>query len=228
MNVTTNLQLNKPGYDEVADIEVINGNMDILDEQFDGSHLVTSVNSNKPVNGNVIVDVGVTSVNGKVGAVTILQRTVKELVDILYPVGCYFDTTDKTFNPNTAWGGTWEKVVDGRVLIAGGGNYNVGSNYGESTHTLTVQELPTHSHSVSVSESGEHTHQMNSRYRAEYGNGGFGDGFQPYTYYWGGGYSPMSTSGNHTHNVSIGNTGSNIPFNVVQPSTAVARWHRIA
>lgn len=221
MNVTTNLQLNKPGYDEVADIEVINGNMDILDEQFDGSHLVKSVNGNRPINGNVIVDLGVTSVNGMTGAVTILQRTVKELVDILYPVGCYFDTTDKTFNPNTAWGGTWEKVVDGRALIAGGGNYNIGSNYGESTHTLTVQELPSHSHTATVSENGEHSHKYNTAFNPIGGDGG-----NDLRNRWG--TYDTGLAGNHTHTVTIGNTGSNIAFNIMQPSTAVARWHRLA
>lgn len=29
------------------------------------------------------------------------------ILDIFYPVGSYYETSDTTFNPNTAWGGTW-------------------------------------------------------------------------------------------------------------------------
>lgn len=33
------------------------------------------------------------------------------ILDVFYPVGCYFETSDSTFNPNTSWGGTWEAVT---------------------------------------------------------------------------------------------------------------------
>lgn len=29
------------------------------------------------------------------------------LLDIFYPVGSYYDTSDENFNPNTVWGGSW-------------------------------------------------------------------------------------------------------------------------
>lgn len=32
----------------------------------------------------------------------------------LYPVGCYFETTDADFDPNTTWGGKWEDLGSGR------------------------------------------------------------------------------------------------------------------
>ena len=31
---------------------------------------------------------------------------------IYYPVGSYYETSDTTFNPNTAWGGTWSLETD--------------------------------------------------------------------------------------------------------------------
>lgn len=156
---TTYLELNKPDYDAVADIEVLNDNADIIDEKFDGTHLVESVNGVTPTDGAVEIDLGVTSVNGQTGAVTITERSVKQLIDIIYPVGTYYETTDATFNPNTAWAGTtWQKITDGRVLIAGGGDYTVGSNYGEKTHKITTAEMPVHSHSASTATNGAHTH----------------------------------------------------------------------
>lgn len=54
LSKTTNLKLNKPSYDNVADIEALNENADILDTEI-----------------SKIKNSYVTSVNGKKGAVTI-------------------------------------------------------------------------------------------------------------------------------------------------------------
>lgn len=40
------------------------------------------------------------------------------LIDVFYPVGSYYETSNTSFNPNIAWSGTWEKVEDGRFLQA--------------------------------------------------------------------------------------------------------------
>ena len=32
------------------------------------------------------------------------------LVDLIYPVGAYIETSDSSFDPNTTWGGTWELI----------------------------------------------------------------------------------------------------------------------
>lgn len=158
---TTYLGLNKPDYDAIADIEVLNDNADIIDEQFDGTHLVTKVNNVTPVGGAVNINIGVSSVNGMTGAVTITERSVKQLIDIIYPVGSYYETTNANFNPNTAWSGTtWTRISDGRALIAGGGSsgYTVGSTYGEKTHTITTAEMPQHKHTVTAGTVADHTH----------------------------------------------------------------------
>lgn len=156
---TTYLELNKPDYDAIADIEVLNDNADIIDNMFDGTHLVESVNGVTPTGGAVDIDLGVTSVNGQTGDVTITERSVKQLIDIIYPVGTYYETTNANFDPNVAWTGTtWQRITDGRVLIAGGGDYSVGSNYGEKTHKITTAEMPAHSHSASTANNGAHTH----------------------------------------------------------------------
>ena len=50
-------------------------------------------------------------------------------------------------NPNTIWKDTtWEQIEQGRVLLSQGSNYPLGSKGGEATHTLTVSEMPKHSH----------------------------------------------------------------------------------
>ena len=251
---TTYLELNKPDYDAIADIEVLNDNADIIDNMFDGTHLVESVNGVTPTGGAVDIDLGVTSVNGQTGDVTITERSVKQLIDIIYPVGSYYETTNANFNPNTAWAGTtWQRITDGRVLIAGGGDYTVGSNYGEKTHKITTAEMPTHSHSASTANNGAHTHTrgtMNIKGSAPTdvaANSGYSGAM-----YYGGEISALgasdedyrawkisfdasrnwtgetSSNGAHNHTVTIGNTGSSTAMSLVQPSKAVARWLRTA
>ena len=250
---TTYLELNKPDYDAIADIEVLNDNSDIIDEQFDGTHLVESVNGVTPTGGAVTIDLGVTSVNGQTGDVTVTERSIKQLIDIIYPVGTYYETTDNTFDPNTAWAGTtWQKITDGRVLIAGGGDYTVGNNYGEKTHKVTIAEMPVHNHSASAATNGNHTHTrgtMNitgkvtscveenggtasgaftidrTTYNgAPQGSGSYGFNFDA-SRSWSG---ATSSDGAHAHTITVGNSGSGTPMNIVQPSKAVARWLRTA
>ena len=249
---TTYLELNKPDYDAIADIEVLNDNADIIDEMFDGTHLVESVNGVTPTGGAVEIDLGVTSVNGQTGAVTITERSVKQLIDIIYPVGTYYETTDATFNPNTAWAGTtWQKITDGRVLIAGGDEYTIGTNYGEKTHKITTSEMPVHNHSAAASNNGNHTHTRGSMNITGQIFGGVVEegvsvagAFDAGGVYRGGEGSATdlgisfnaskswsgetSANGQHTHAITIGNNGSGTPMNIVQPSKAVARWLRTA
>lgn len=42
-------------------------------------------------------------------------------------------------------GGQWEKV-EGKFLLGSSDSYTVGSEGGEAEHTLTVSEMPSHSH----------------------------------------------------------------------------------
>ena len=63
------------------------------------------------------------------------------------PVGSIYQSTIAT-SPEELFGGTWEEMPAGRVLLAQGQsdwgtNYTAGSTGGEATHQLTVGELPT-------------------------------------------------------------------------------------
>ena len=63
------------------------------------------------------------------------------------PVGSIYQSTIAT-GPEELFGGTWEAMPAGRVLLAQGQsdwgtNYTAGSTGGEATHQLTVGELPT-------------------------------------------------------------------------------------
>lgn len=66
----------------------------------------------------------------------------------LYPVGSIYLSVNNT-NPSTFIGGTWERIKD-RFLLAAGDSYAAGSTGGEATHTLSVNEMPWHTHIQSV------------------------------------------------------------------------------
>lgn len=233
MATTTNLGLTKPGYDDIADIDTINDNMDIIDEQFDGSRLVEKVNGKKPTKGNVVIDIGVSSVNGRTGAVTINEYDNKSIVDLVHPVGCYFETSDKSFNPNTYWPDTkWEQITDGRVHIAGGGGYAVGTQGGEANVKLSVANMPSHQHGATCAGNGNHFHgsmgenydsSLYGFYDAARNHAGSNGGIDWDNRVW-----KTSTDGFHSHTITIGNTGGGTAHNNMQPYTAVARWHRTA
>lgn len=52
------------------------------------------------------------------GAVTPTKIDMASLIDVLYPVGCYFETSDTTFDPNVSWGGTWVEDSAGKVTVS--------------------------------------------------------------------------------------------------------------
>lgn len=52
------------------------------------------------------------------GAVTTAKLDMTGLLNVFYPVGSYYETRDTSFDPNTAWGGTWVKDTSGRVTVS--------------------------------------------------------------------------------------------------------------
>lgn len=65
-----------------------------------------------------------------------------------YPVGSIYMSISSGFNPNTSFGGTWSKIAEGQCLIQAGNTYALGSTGGETTHKLTDDEMPRHSHPI--------------------------------------------------------------------------------
>ena len=66
------------------------------------------------------------------------------IVDLIYPVGSIYMSVNSV-DPSTLFGGTWEQIED-KFLLASGTNYASGTTGGEATHTLTTNEIPSHSH----------------------------------------------------------------------------------
>lgn len=61
-----------------------------------------------------------------------------------YPVGSIYISVN-SINPETFFGGTWEQIKD-KFLLSAGDSYTAGTTGGEATHTLTIAEMPKHSH----------------------------------------------------------------------------------
>lgn len=61
-----------------------------------------------------------------------------------YPVGSVYISTVST-SPAQLFGGSWEQLQN-RFLLGAGSSYTAGSTGGSSTHTLTIDEMPSHNH----------------------------------------------------------------------------------
>lgn len=81
----------------------------------------------------------------------------KSIFDIMYPVGSIYQTMDSSFNPSTAFGGTWSRIK-GRVLVGVDENDSTFKSAkltgGEKAHKLTKDEIARHDH---VFLSGSHS-----------------------------------------------------------------------
>ena len=149
-----------------------------------------------------------------------LKEWMLQVTNCLYPVGCYFETSDTSFDPNASFGGTWVLESEGQVHVSAGANYAVsgaltntsdGGNeshyHATNNHTLTVDEIPSHSH---VIEYAQYTR-------------GTGSSTATALQYSGSTKSTNSTGGGQAHNHGNTNSSSNM-----QPYIVVNRWHRTA
>ena len=127
-------------------------------------------------------------------------------IDLFYPVGSYYETSDANFDPNVTWGGTWVLETSGQVHVSAGTGYNIGDTGGEATHTLTVNEMPHHRHDIALYNSG-YSQQSSARDCVT-------------TNAWS---DRWSLVGDYMDGV-----GRNDPHNNMQPYIVVNRWHRTA
>lgn len=67
-----------------------------------------------------------------------------DLLNSIYPVGSIYMSVSNT-SPASFLGGTWEALKD-RFLVGAGSSYAVNATGGEASHTLTINEIPAHTH----------------------------------------------------------------------------------
>ena len=129
---------------------------------------------------------------------SLLQANLLPMLDFFYPVGSYYETSDSSFDPNVSMGGEWVLETEGQVHVSAETNYVVGQTGGEETHTLTISEMPSHSH----------TFGLKSNANVPQG-----------TYYGVKLYDDSS---------STSTAGGDQAHNNMQPYIVVNRWHRVA
>lgn len=184
-----------------------------------------------------------TTITNMIGTKTTLEQ--------VYPVGSIYTSVVDT-NPSILFGfGTWEAIEGGRVLLASGNGYKAGSTGGSPTHTLKIEELPSHNHGGNVTQAGAHGHTG-----ASSASGAHSHDAYYYLYKKGSGYSSspnltgltntsgdytvpvtVNKAGEHTHDIQINNNGNhthgipnqgdNKSHNIMQPYLVVYIWKRI-
>ena len=131
---------------------------------------------------------------------------VVEGIDNFYPIGSIYQSTAPT-NPATFMGGVWERFGNGRVLVGvdeTDADFNAANKQGgEKAHTLTIDELPSHSHRQYVS-----ANNGNDSIRRDWDSDGSGRAYD--------------------QGMNTGSTGGDKPHNNLQPYITIYRWHRIA
>ena len=143
------------------------------------------------------------------GAVTMdklaaeVKAAINNVLRSIYAVGDYFITHNDT-NPALRFGGTWQLVKD-KFLIGAGGDYEILTEGGEASHTLTIDEMPSHNHSLR----------------------GSGGGTQCFCYYPGG---DAIRGGDvfHAEQTTITATGGGQAHNNMPPYRAVYIWVKIS
>ena len=73
----------------------------------------------------------------------------ENFLNLVYPVGSIYWSSKNT-NPGTLFGGTWTQIKD-RFILAAGDYYSNGATGGAATVTLSVSNMPSHSHSFTPS-----------------------------------------------------------------------------
>lgn len=140
-----------------------------------------------------------------------LNNNFNEVFNLVYPVGRGFIDFTNTDYSNYL-GFTWERTLVGLTPIGldtKDSDFNtIGKKGGEKKHTLTIDEMPNHSHDIVYKGNGKNLNL----------NSGSGD---QYTLEFG-------VNGNQMAECEAKAIGGGQAHNILQPYEVVAYWKRIA
>ena len=183
------------------------------------------------------------------GTCTKFSNDLQSFLLKVYPIGSIYISYDST-NPGTLFGGTWEAFGKGQTLVgidSSQTEFNtVGKTGGEKVHTLTIDEMPSHTHiftgdTVVTSEAPDHKHLYDDYtvvispgtntgyFNFEFDSSGKGTAITS-------GEDPNDRktkgAGAHTHTVtatgSNSSSGGSKAHNNLQPYITVYMWKRKA
>ena len=137
------------------------------------------------------------------------------IIDIFYPVGCLFYTTDNNFDPNSVFENTTWKKIEGRFIVGtstSDSDFKSMKTGGEKTHTLTINEMPVHDHGVAGKSSGNEA----PGYTLYLGTGGFCDRVL------------VTSAANDKGKITTDRQGGGRSHNNLPPYYCTNIWHRTA
>ena len=241
MNYTTNFNLRLPERNEQFNLDDWNDNTTSIDFAMQTNK--TNI-SNNATNITSILN-GLSTVNTED-----TSSIYYKLMKLIYPVGSLY-WSSKSTNPASLFGGTWVQIKDRFVLACGDTYKTVGATGGASSVTLSVSNMPSHSHSFSGSGTtgGMSANSTGSLYtnRSILGdshstsgsieawkdsNGANGS----YALSWSNSHtrekSAIHINVSHTHSFSYSGTtssnGSGSAFNILPPYVVKYCWERTA
>lgn len=120
----------------------------------------------------------------------------------IFPIGATIENSEKSFNPNLLYGGTWVRIK-GKFLVGvdeDDEDFNEsGKTGGEKKHTLTIDEMPRH----------DHDGRVNNAYAS-------------------GNELAFHANGNSIIGGMIQQNGGGQPHNNIPPFEATYIWRRVA
>jgi microcystin-dependent protein len=148
---------------EYTDVSITrNGNVWTLD--YNNGEYVGTVTSydNTIVNKLIVSDMNWSS-SGTIYIKDIVVKPKKQCIaDLIYPIGSIYMSVNNV-SPQALFGGSWEQIKD-RFLLSSGDTYANGSTGGEATHTLTTNEMPSHTHTQNSHNHTQNAHSHASKY----------------------------------------------------------------
>ena len=138
MKYSTNFNMNKPELAEQYRLSHWNDNTDIIDTELKR-------------NADNISNETTRASNAESALRNISDSNFKNaLLNFCYPIGSLY-WSSKSTNPASLFGGTWVQIKDRFVLACGDTYTSSGATGGASTVTLSVDNMPSHTHSFTPS-----------------------------------------------------------------------------
>lgn len=151
-----------------------------------------------------------------------LKELIREVLLAVHPVGSLFFTSDDR-NPDVIlFGGGYSKWkrIEGRFIYGASENRPIGQTGGEESHTLTLQEMPTHNHKGFY-----WAYENENGWQVDLNVGTIGYGLT-----WQGAGGTLTNghgNGDPEKNLQTGSRGAGQAHNNLPPFAVYAIWERI-
>jgi hypothetical protein len=153
---------------------------------------------------------------GLVGYYRATPAETSNLLDYIYPVGSIYLSYSHV-SPADLFGGTWVRIENAFLWATTPGGI-IGQTGGESTHTLTVNEMPSHKHDIVWNDTNPQTVSLSSNKATASTSTAAKQGYR----------TSYSVSNVHTDSYIASPTGGGAAHNNMPPYIQISAWRRTA